>query len=204
VNKAVLVTGAAGFIGSHLSERLLSMGRRVVGLDNFDDCYSPAIKRENIQSMRHNDGFRLVEGDVRDALLLGRVLSENYIGTVVHLAARAGVRPSLEQPLLYQDVNIKGTLALLEASRAYGVEQFIFASSSSVYGLNGKAPFNEEAKVSYPVSPYAASKAAAELFCRTYSHLYGLPVTVLRLFTVYGRHPSLRRNGESRGKGHPL
>ena len=186
MNKAVLVTGAAGFIGSHLSERLLSMGHRVVGLDNFDDCYPPAIKRENIQSMQHNEGFRLVEGDVRDALLLDRVLSENDIGTVVHLAARAGVRPSLEQPLLYQDVNIKGTLALLEASRAYGMEQFLFASSSSVYGLNGKAPFNEEARVSYPVSPYAASKAAAELFCHTYSHLYGLPVTVLRLFTVYG------------------
>ena len=186
MKKAVLVTGAAGFIGSHLVEQLLCMGYQVVGLDNFDDSYSPAIKWANICTMQDRDGFLLVEGDIRDAPLLDRVFSENDIGVVVHLAARAGVRPSLEQPLLYQDINIRGTLNLLEASRAFGVEQFLFASSSSVYGLNGKAPFNEEAKVSYPISPYAASKAAAELYCRTYSYLYHLPVVVLRLFTVYG------------------
>lgn len=186
MKKAVLVTGAAGFIGSHLVDRLLCMGYPVVGLDNFDDSYSPTIKWANICTMQDRDGFLLVEGDIRDAPLLDRVFSENDIGVVVHLAARAGVRLSLEQPLLYQDVNIRGTLNLLEASRAFGVEQFLFASSSSVYGLDGKAPFNEEAKVSYPISPYAASKAAAELFCRTYSYLYHLPVVVLRLFTVYG------------------
>ncbi|MBE9502500.1 MAG: GDP-mannose 4,6-dehydratase [Dehalococcoidia bacterium] len=186
MKKTVLVTGAAGFIGSHLVERLLSMGHQVVGVDNFDGSYSPTIKWANICTIRDRDGFLLVEGDIRDAPLLDRVFSENDIGVVVHLAARAGVRPSLEQPLLYQDINIRGTLNLLEASRAFGVEQFLFASSSSVYGLNGKAPFNEEAKVSYPISPYAASKAAAELYCRTYSYLYHLPVVVLRLFTVYG------------------
>lgn len=185
MKKVILVTGAAGFIGSHLAERLLCMGYRVVGLDNFDDSYSPAIKWKNIHALREKDGFLLVEGDVRDAPLLQRVFSENEIGVVVHLAARAGVRPSLEQPLLYQDVNIKGALNLLEACRAFGVQQFLFASSSSVYGLNGKAPF-KEAETGYPISPYAASKAAAELFCRTYSYLYHMPIVVLRLFTVYG------------------
>ena len=186
MNKKVLVTGAAGFIGSHLVERLLGLGYQVVGLDNFDDYYSPTIKWNNIQGLKIEDGFRLEQGDIRDDPLLARIFIENEIDAVVHLAARAGVRPSLEQPLLYQDVNIGGTINLLEASRAYGVKQFIFASSSSVYGLNGEAPFSEEARVDYPISPYAASKAAAELVCRTYSHLYGLPTVVLRLFTVYG------------------
>ena len=118
--------------------------------------------------------------------LLADIFSRNKVDVVVHLAARAGVRPSLENPLLYQDVNVGGTINLLEASRTYGVKQFLFASSSSVYGLNSRPPFSEEAKVDYPISPYAASKAAAELFCRTYSYLYDLPVVVLRLFTVYG------------------
>jgi len=183
---SVLVTGAAGFIGSHLAERLVQLGYRVVGLDNFDDYYPMAIKRDNIRSLEAEEGFRMVEGDVRDASLLTRIFSENSIDLVAHLAARAGVRRSLEQPLLYQDVNITGTINLLEASRIYGVRQFIFTSSSSVYGFNSKVPFKEEFNVNYPLSPYAASKAAAELFCRTYSHLYGLPVIVVRPFTVYG------------------
>jgi UDP-glucuronate 4-epimerase len=186
MNEVALVTGAAGFIGSHLVERLLRLGYRVVGLDNFDDFYSPAIKRNNIRSLGLSEGFSLVNGDIRDASLLANIFAKNDIGVVLHLAARAGVRPSLKDPLLYQDVNIRGTISLLEASRTFGVKQFIFASSSSVYGLNGKAPFSEESEVSYPISPYAASKAAAELFCRTYSHLYTLPTVVLRLFTVYG------------------
>jgi UDP-glucuronate 4-epimerase len=186
MTEAVLVTGAAGFIGSHLAERLLHLGYRVLGLDNFDDFYSPAIKRNNIRALAGKDGFQLLEGDIREASLLDRVFSENSISAVVHLAARAGVRPSLEQPLLYEDDNIKGTINLLEASRTFGVQKLLFASSSSVYGLNGKIPFTEEQKVDYPISPYAASKASAELFCRTYSHLYGLPIAVLRLFTVYG------------------
>lgn len=181
----VLITGTAGFIGSHLAERLLRLGYRVVGLDNFDDFYSPAIKRRNIEAMEGEDSFVLIEGDVRDASLLSRVFSENRIKVVVHLAARAGVRPSLEQPVIYQDNNVRGTVTLLEMSRVQGVKQFVFASSSSVYGINSKAPF-DEAQIPDPISPYAASKASAELFCKTYSHLYGLPVAVLRLFTVYG------------------
>ena len=185
MKKVVLVTGAAGFIGSHLAERLLRMGYRVVGLDNFDDLYSPAVKRNNIDALEGEDGFLLIEGDIRDASLLSRVFSENDINVVVHLAARAGVRPSLRQPLLYEDVNVGGTINLLEFSRVFGVKQFLFASSSSVYGLDGKAPF-KEAEVGHPISPYAASKAAAELFCRMYSDLYHLPTVVLRLFTVYG------------------
>jgi len=186
MKEATLVTGAAGFIGSHLVEKLLSLGYRVVGLDNFDDFYPPAIKRDNIRSLEAKDGFCMIEGDIRDTALLTRIFSEHSISLVAHLAARAGVRPSLEQPTLYQDVNIRGTINLLEASRIHRVKQFIFASSSSVYGLNSKFPFSEEAKVDCPISPYGTSKAAAELFCNTYNHLYGLPVVVLRLFTVYG------------------
>jgi len=181
----VLITGAAGFIGSHLVARMLCLGYRVVGLDNFDDFYSPAIKRKNIESIEGEDSFVLIEGDVRDTSLLRRVFSANRIKVVVHLAARAGVRPSLEQPILYEDNNVGGTVTVLEMSRAHGVKQFVFASSSSVYGINSKAPF-DEAQIPDPISPYAASKASAELFCHTYSHLYGLPVVVLRLFTVYG------------------
>lgn len=186
MKKAVLVTGAAGFIGSHLVERLLALGHRVVGLDNFDDYYDPAMKRDNIRALETEEGFDMVQGDIRDTALLSHLFSKNNIGLVVHLAARAGVRPSLQQPVLYQDVNIGGTIALLEASRASGVRQFVFASSSSVYGLSHSGPFREDTAVDCPTSPYAASKAAAELFCRTYSHLYHLPVVVLRLFTVYG------------------
>jgi UDP-glucuronate 4-epimerase len=182
----VLVTGAAGFIGSHLAERLLSLGYQVVGLDNFDDFYSPAIKRNNVSPLIARDGFRMVEGDIRDTALLSDVFSENNISLVAHLAARAGVRPSIQQPVLYQDINIRGTINLLEASRTHGVKRFIFASSSSVYGLNSQVPFSEDAKVDCPASPYGASKAAAELFCRTYHQLYGLPIAVLRFFTVYG------------------
>ena len=186
MKEVALITGAAGFIGSHLAERLAQSGYRVIGLDNFDDYYSRKIKWGNVRTLQAMEDFQLEQGDIRDTNLLTRIFSENSISVIAHLAARAGVRPSLEQPLLYQDVNIGGTVNLLETSRAYGTRQFIFASSSSVYGLNGKAPFSEEANTDSPVSPYAASKASAELFCRAYSHLYGLPVVVLRLFTVYG------------------
>lgn len=186
MNSKVLVTGVAGFIGSHLAESLLNLGYQVVGLDNFDDFYLPAVKRENIRTLDNEDRFCMIEGDIRDTDLLTRIFSEHDISLVAHLAARAGVRPSLQNPVLYQDVNIRGTINLLEASRTYGVKQFVFTSSSSVYGLNSKVPFHENDKVDYPTSPYATSKAAAELYCRTYNHLYGLPVIVLRLFTVYG------------------
>lgn len=186
MKESVLVTGAAGFIGSHLAGRLLRLGYQVVGLDNFDNYYDPAIKQENILLLVEDGGCRIIRGDIRDAGLLSHIFSEYDIKLVTHLAARAGVRPSLQQPILCQDVNIGGTINLLEVSRASGVRQFVFASSSSVYGLGTPLPFNEEAKVDFPTSPYAASKAAGELFCRTYSHLYGLPVKALRLFTVYG------------------
>ncbi len=182
---SVLVTGAAGFIGSHLAERLLQSGYRVVGLDNFDEFYPPAMKRENAGVLQAYDNFKMVEGDIREACHLEDIFRNNDIEIVFHLAARAGVRPSLEQPLLYESLNVGGTVNLLEFSRTHGVRQFLFASSSSVYGINGKAPF-KESETGYPISPYAASKAAAELFCRTYSYLYHLPVVVLRLFTVYG------------------
>ena len=186
MNASVLVTGAAGFIGSNLAEQLIRQGHRVVGLDNFDDFYPPSIKRENIRALEAEEGFSMIEGDIRDADLLSRIFSEYDISLVAHLAARAGVRPSIQQPLLYDDMNIRGTINMLEASRNFGVQQFVFTSSSSVYGLNTKIPFEENDKVDSPTSPYAASKAAAELLCRTYNHLYGLPVTALRLFTVYG------------------
>jgi UDP-glucuronate 4-epimerase len=164
---------------------MLNLGYTVVGLDNFDDYYDPAIKSDNIAALREKNSFVLIDGDIRDRALLSRVFSENHIGTVMHLAARAGVRPSLEQPLLYEDVNAGGTLNLLESCRTARVRQFLFASSSSVYGVNGRVPFKED-ETGYPISPYAASKSSAELYCRTYSYLYGLPVVVLRLFTVYG------------------
>ena len=186
MNASVLVTGAAGFIGSHLAEQLIRQGHRVIGLDNFDDFYPPSIKRENIRVLESEEGFSMIEGDIRDADLLSRIFSEYDISLVAHLAARAGVRPSIQQPLLYDDMNIRGTINMLEASRTCGIQQFVFTSSSSVYGLNTKVPFDENDKVDCPTSPYAASKAAAELLCRTYNHLYGLPITVLRLFTVYG------------------
>ena len=186
MKSTVLVTGAAGFIGSHLAERLIDTGYRVVGLDNFDDYYPPAIKRANIRPVAARDVFELVEGDIRDTDLINRIFKDHDISLVAHLAARAGVRPSIQQPGLYQDVNIGGTINLLEASRTHDVRQFLLMSSSSVYGTGARAPFKENAKLDRPTSPYAASKLAAELFCRTYHHLYGIPVIVIRPFTVYG------------------
>jgi len=186
MSDTVLVTGAAGFIGSHLSEKLLDAGYRVVGLDSFDDYYPPALKRDNVRHAVSRDGFTLVEGDIRDAGLVDRVFGDYAIDLVAHLAARAGVRHSIRQPGLYQDVNIGGTINLLEASRGHDVKRFLFMSSSSVYGPGAVVPFREDAKLDNPGSPYAASKLAGELFCRTYHNLYGLPVTVIRPFTVYG------------------
>lgn len=186
IEHPVLVTGAAGFIGSHLTQRLIRSGYSVVGLDNFDDYYPVAIKKNNICNLTKEDKFLLIEGDIRDTFLLKKLFSENSFQTVFHLAARAGVRPSIECPLLYQDVNIKGTLNLLQESCKANIGKFIFASSSSVYGNNSPSPFQEDANVNQPISPYAASKVSAELFCSTYNHLYNLPVVILRLFTVYG------------------
>jgi len=186
MSQPVLITGVAGFIGSHLAQRLLSSGYSVIGMDNFDNYYPVSIKRDNIRLLEKEPDFQLIEGDIRDISILRSLFTEQSINSVIHLAARAGVRPSVEFPLLYQDINVRGTLNLLQECCRIGVNKFIFASSSSVYGINGHAPFNEKANVNHPVSPYAASKASAELFCRTYNHLYGLPVIALRLFTVYG------------------
>lgn len=160
----ILVTGGAGFIGSHLVDRLLAEGHRVVCLDNFDDFYDPALKRRNLTDARRDSKFRLVEGDLRDEGILNRILEEDKVEIVAHLAARAGVRPSIEQPLLYADVNIRGTLGLLEACKKYKIRRLVFASSSSVYGNNPKVPFAEDDPVDNPISPYAATKKAADSF----------------------------------------
>jgi UDP-glucuronate 4-epimerase len=181
-----LITGAAGFIGSHLTERLLSLGHTVFGLDNFDSFYDPKIKRKNIALFKDNPNFILLEGDIRDFSFLEKVFNQHPVDRMIHLAARAGVRPSIQDPLLYEEVNLKGTLNLLEISRLHSIKQFIFASSSSVYGGNIKIPFSESDPVDSPVSPYAATKKAGELFCYNYHHLYKIPMTCLRFFTVYG------------------
>jgi UDP-glucuronate 4-epimerase len=184
----ILVTGGAGFIGSHLVERLLERGDRVVALDNFDKFYDPGIKRRNIAEARsrHPERFTLVEGDLRDVSALDALFTSHPIDAVVHLAARAGVRPSIEDPLLYDEVNVRGTGLLLEACRRHGTRRVVFGSSSSVYGNSLDVPFSEDARVDRPVSPYAATKAANELQCFTYHHLFGLNVFCLRFFTVYG------------------
>jgi len=183
---SILVTGGAGFIGSHLVEALLRDGRDVVVLDNFDSFYDPAVKRRNLAGFAGRPGFTLVEGDIRDEKRVEAVFGSHPIGVVVHLAARAGVRPSIEQPLLYSDVNLNGTVVLLEACRRHNVGKFVFGSSSSVYGNNPKVPFAEKDDVERPISPYAATKRAGELLCATYHALYRLNVFSLRFFTVYG------------------
>jgi UDP-glucuronate 4-epimerase len=182
----VLVTGGAGFIGSHLVERLLIDGHLVICIDNFDNFYDPGIKRRNLQAARTNGRFHLIEGDIRDVKILEEVFSRFDIEIVVHLAARAGVRPSLLEPELYYEVNVVGTLCLLEVMRLHHVPKMIFASSSSVYGNDRTLPFSEGNPADHPISPYAASKKAAELLCHTYHHLYGFDIFCLRLFTVYG------------------
>jgi UDP-glucuronate 4-epimerase len=181
-----LVTGAAGFIGSHLVKHLLERGDEVVGLDNFNDYYDPRIKRRNLEPCMDRSSFTLIEGDIRDRALMEKVFAEHNFHAVVHLAAMAGVRPSLERPDLYFDVNVNGTLNILECVKQFGTEKLVFASSSSVYGGNKKVPFSEEDDLSFPVSPYAASKRAGEIMCYTYHHLYGLNIYSLRFFTVYG------------------
>lgn len=180
-----LITGVAGFIGSHLAERLLGQGWDVVGVDNFDLFYDPAVKRRNLLPCAASARFRLIEADIRDARTMDRAMAERP-DAIVHLAAKAGVRPSIAEPLLYADVNVNGTVTCLEAARQHGVTRFLFASSSSVYGNNRKVPFSEDDVVDLPISPYAATKKAGELICHTYHHLHGMDVTCLRFFTVYG------------------
>jgi len=182
----VLVTGCAGFIASHLAEALLACGDEVVGLDNFDPYYPREVKERNVALLRPSPGFAFVEGDFRDAELLSRIVAEHRPTAIVHLGALAGVRPSVAAPDRYMDVNVTGTARLLEAARQVGVQRFIFASSSSVYGGDNEVPFSEDQPTTSPLSPYAASKIAGEALCRAYHHLYGLPVAALRFFTVYG------------------
>ncbi|MEX0935955.1 MAG: GDP-mannose 4,6-dehydratase [Gemmatimonadota bacterium] len=180
----VLVTGAAGFIGSHLVDRLLERGEDVVGLDSFDGFYDRAIKEANLRSAMDHRSFRLVEGDIRDRKTVAAL--PGSIDAVLHLAARAGVRPSIRNPVLYSDVNLMGTSVLLEFAREREIEPFVFASSSSVYGNNEKVPFSESDPADHPISPYAATKRSGELLCHTQTHLQGTTCICLRFFTVYG------------------
>jgi UDP-glucuronate 4-epimerase len=182
----ILVTGGAGFIGSHLTRRLLSRGDRVTVLDDFNDFYNPDLKRENIAPFLDHPDYRLVEGDIRDAQAVDDLFLKGRFDAVIHLAARAGVRPSLAEPILYEDVNCIGTLRLLEAARQHGPKIFLFGSSSSVYGINEKVPFSETDEVNQPISPYATTKRAGELLCYNYHHLYGFRTACLRFFTVFG------------------
>jgi len=182
----ILITGGAGFIGSHLCEKLLRNGNQVFCIDDLNDFYSPAIKRKNLENCMQNKNFRFYKEDILNKREIGKIIKNEEIEKIVHLAARAGVRPSIEQPLLYSEVNVQGTLSLLGITRDSTVEHFIFGSSSSVYGINSRVPFSEDDKLDRPISPYAASKIAGELFCFNYSHLYGIPITCLRFFTVYG------------------
>lgn len=191
--RTILVTGGAGFIGSHLCERLLKEGNKVLTIDNFNDYYDPSIKRSNIEEIKNTckenhipvDNFVVFEGDIRDKNFLKEVFS-NKIDSIMHLAACAGVRPSIENPSLYYDVNITGTVNLLEKCRESNIKQFVFASSSSVYGNNEKVPFSESDRVDNPISPYAATKKSGELLCHTYHHLFDMNIACLRFFTVYG------------------
>ena len=187
MNKRILVTGGAGFIGSHLVDQLLAEGgSKVTVIDDFNDFYSPQIKRSAVKPHLENPNYKLVEADIRDTDAIANVFADGSFDCVVHLAARAGVRPSLKEPTLYTETNINGTQNLLELAKKHGVPQFVFGSSSSVYGINSKIPFSEEDRIFQPISPYAATKAAGELLCHTYSHLYNLRTVCLRFFTVYG------------------
>lgn len=185
--KNILVTGGAGFIGSHLVEKLLAEKTwRVTIVDDFNDFYAPELKKANIAPFAADENFQSFTADISDASSLRKIFAENSFDAIVHLAARAGVRPSLDQPKLYAETNINGTLNLLDLAKDCGVKQFVFGSSSSVYGNNEKVPFSENDQVSNPISPYAATKAAGELLCHTYAHLYDLRCVCLRFFTVYG------------------
>ena len=182
----ILITGAAGFIGSNLTDDLLEKGFSVMGIDNFDSFYSREIKESNISAALKHRSFKFNEGDIRDAGFLDSCFSEFKPDTIVHLAAKAGVRPSIKDPASYFEVNVSGTLNLLEAMKRNSINRLLFASSSSVYGNNKKVPFAESDNVDFPVSPYAASKKAGELLCHTYHHLFNMDIFCLRFFTVYG------------------
>jgi UDP-glucuronate 4-epimerase len=185
-HQRVVLTGGAGFIGSHLGEALLRRSAQLTIVDRLDDFYSPGWKKANLADIRRAGEFEFCSADICEAESIRKILSRAQPDVVIHLAARAGVRPSIEQPRLYERVNVAGTLNLLELCREMGIRKFIFGSSSSVYGETSRAPFSEDQAGLHPVSPYAATKLAAELFGYTYAHLFALPVICLRFFTVYG------------------
>jgi len=182
----ILVTGGAGFIGSHLCEALLREGRQVLCVDNFCDFYDPDRKRVNIKDCMANPSFFLETADITDAAVMAMIFEKHQISSVCHLAAMAGVRPSIQNPELYLHVNLSGSLNLLKLCQLHGIGSFVFASSSSVYGNGPKLPYAESDPVDHPISPYAASKKAGELLCHTWHHLWGLSILCLRFFTVFG------------------
>lgn len=182
----ILITGGAGFIGSHATASLLKKGYHIVCIDNFDPFYDEQVKKINIKNFLGNPNYKFYKDDIRKIDRLNQIFQKGKIDKIIHLAAKAGVRPSLENPKAYEETNIGGTLNLLELARKYSIKQFIFGSSSSVYGNNKQVPFSEEDKTDFQISPYGTTKRAGELLCRTYSHLYRIPITCLRFFTVYG------------------
>ena len=194
--KTYLITGGAGFIGSSLADRLLKEGQRVVVIDNFNEFYNPKIKENNVKHNLNNENYKLERVDIRNAKEVNRVFEENNIDNIMHLAAMAGVRPSIENPLLYQEVNCLGSQNILEAMKKYNVKNIVFASSSSVYGNTKTVPFKETDIVDYAISPYAATKKANEVMCHVYHKLYDFNVILLRFFTVYGerQRPDLAIN----------
>jgi UDP-glucuronate 4-epimerase len=204
----VLVTGAAGFIGSHLCENLINHGHFVAGIDNFDDFYPIRFKNLNLENLKENKNFRFYNSDIRDKTALNNIFSSVNIDTVIHLAAKAGVRPSIESIAEYYEVNINGTINVLEAMKKFGITRMIFASSSSIYGNNEKVPFSETDSVDNPISPYASTKKSGELLCHVYHHLYNFDITCLRFFTVYGprQRPDLAIHKFTKliGEGKPI
>lgn len=183
----ILITGGAGFIGSHVGHKLLERGETVVLLDDFNDRYDPRLKEARVQHMfADSEKPIVVRGDIRDKALIEKTMTEHNIDSVIHLAAWASVQPSIENPYIYADVNVNGTVVVLEAARKAGVRRIVAASSSSVYGGITEVPFREHMNIMHPISPYAATKAATELMCATWNHLYNIPTTCLRFFTVYG------------------
>ncbi len=204
----ILITGVAGFIGSHTAEKFLADGHSVVGIDNFDPFYPRHFKLHNMEAFKENKSFIFFEGDILNKNLLNKLFEENKIEAVIHLAAKAGVRPSIDHIEDYYQTNVTGTLNLLECMRVKGITKMLFASSSSIYGNNTKTPFSEDDRVDNPISPYASTKKSGELLCYVYSHLYGFDISCLRFFTVFGprQRPDLAIHKFTRliGEGKPI